>query len=74
MTVVEWLMPYEPTGEVQVVRGVLGRMLFSGDDALKPTDGLSGGETARPAEAVEARDFVRRERREHLRLARGESR
>lgn len=47
MTVLEWLMPYEPTGEVQVVRGVLGRMLFSGDDALKPTAGLSGGETAR---------------------------
>ncbi|HEV2471780.1 MAG TPA: ATP-binding cassette domain-containing protein [Chthonomonadales bacterium] len=47
LTTLEWLMPFEKTGEVQPVRGVLGRMLFSGDDALKPTEGLSGGETAR---------------------------
>src|SRR5437764_7393035 len=47
MTVLEWLSPFDPTGEPQVVRGVLGRMLFSGDDALKPTAGLSGGERAR---------------------------
>jgi ATPase subunit of ABC transporter with duplicated ATPase domains len=47
MTVVEWISPFDPTNEPQVVRGVLGRMLFSGDDALKPTAGLSGGERAR---------------------------
>jgi ATPase subunit of ABC transporter with duplicated ATPase domains len=29
------------------LRGVLGQMLFSGDDALKPTGALSGGEAAR---------------------------
>src|SRR6185369_9099622 len=29
------------------LRGVLGQMLFSGDDALKPTKALSGGEAAR---------------------------
>ncbi len=31
----------------QFVRGVLGRMLFSGDDAKKSTDELSGGESMR---------------------------
>ena len=29
------------------LRGLLGQMLFSGDDALKPTKALSGGEAAR---------------------------
>ncbi len=29
------------------LRGVLGQMLFSGDDALKRTEALSGGEAAR---------------------------
>ncbi len=29
------------------MRGLLGQMLFSGDDALKKTDALSGGEAAR---------------------------
>ena len=29
------------------LRGLLGQMLFSGDDALKQTNALSGGETAR---------------------------
>jgi ATPase subunit of ABC transporter with duplicated ATPase domains len=46
-TVVEWLQQYDPTGELQTVRGVLGRMLFSGDDGLKSVAALSGGETAR---------------------------
>ena len=29
------------------IRGVLGQMLFSGEEGLKPTDALSGGEAAR---------------------------
>ena len=29
------------------LRGLLGQMLFSGDDAMKPTRALSGGESAR---------------------------
>ena len=29
------------------MRGLLGQMLFSGEDALKPTEALSGGEAAR---------------------------
>ncbi len=47
MTSLDWIMQFEPTGDAQVVRGLLGRMLFAGDDALKQTDKLSGGETAR---------------------------
>src|SRR5271163_1025472 len=31
----------------QIVRGLLGRMLFSGDESLKATEALSGGEAAR---------------------------
>jgi len=47
-TALEWLMQFDAQGEgQQVVRGLLGRMLFTGDDSLKPTDALSGGETAR---------------------------
>ena len=46
-TVLQWLAQFEPNGDQQIVRGLLGRMLFSGDDALKPTGGLSGGEKAR---------------------------
>jgi ATPase subunit of ABC transporter with duplicated ATPase domains len=46
-TVLDWLMQFETEGDQQVVRSALGRMLFSGDEALKLTDALSGGETAR---------------------------
>jgi ATPase subunit of ABC transporter with duplicated ATPase domains len=46
-TALQWLAQFEPKGDHQIVRGLLGRMLFSGDDALKPTGALSGGETAR---------------------------
>ena len=47
MTALDWLMEFEKGEGQQHIRGLLGRMLFSGDDALKPTDGLSGGECAR---------------------------
>jgi len=47
MTALEWISQYEPTGDAQIVRGLLGRMLFAGEEALKQTDKLSGGETAR---------------------------
>jgi ATPase subunit of ABC transporter with duplicated ATPase domains len=46
-TVVDWLLQFEPNGDAQIVRGLLGRMLFSGEEALKPVTALSGGETAR---------------------------
>lgn len=47
LNALDWMMQFEKGEGQQVVRGLLGRMLFSGDDALKPTDGLSGGECAR---------------------------
>lgn len=46
-TALDWIMQFEPTGDQQIVRGLLGRMLFSGDEALKETSDLSGGEIAR---------------------------
>jgi ATPase subunit of ABC transporter with duplicated ATPase domains len=46
-TILDWLLPLEPTGDQQIVRGLLGRMLFSGDEALKETYKLSGGESSR---------------------------
>ena len=46
-TVYEWLFAHWPEKGEQHVRGVLGRMLFSGEDGKKPTATLSGGEAAR---------------------------
>ncbi len=47
-TLIEWLLRYaEPGTDVQEVRSVLGRMLFSGDMAKKSTAVLSGGEKSR---------------------------
>jgi ATPase subunit of ABC transporter with duplicated ATPase domains len=43
----EWLWQFKPDATQEEIRGFLGQMLFSGDDALKPTSGLSGGEQAR---------------------------
>ena len=45
---VEWLRQYSKEDEDEsFIRGFLGRMLFSGDDALKTVDVLSGGEKVR---------------------------
>ena len=46
-TLLEWLHDYDPMASQPELRAVLGQMLFSGDDALKMTDALSGGEAAR---------------------------
>lgn len=46
-TIVDWLMEYSSEKDVTFVRGFLGRMLFSGDDALKKVNVLSGGERVR---------------------------
>jgi ATPase subunit of ABC transporter with duplicated ATPase domains len=46
-TVLEWLHQWDPMASQEQLRGVLGQMLFSGDDAMKPTKALSGGESAR---------------------------
>ena len=46
-TVIEWLHQFKPGAAQEELRGLLGQMLFSGDDALKQTQALSGGESAR---------------------------
>ena len=47
MQVVEWLHQFDPDASRQDIHGLLGQMLFSGEDGYKRTDALSGGETAR---------------------------
>jgi ATPase subunit of ABC transporter with duplicated ATPase domains len=47
LTVVEWLHRFDPEASRQEIHGLLGQMLFSGEEGYKPTDALSGGETAR---------------------------
>ena len=47
LTAVEWLHRFDPDASRQDIHGLLGQMLFSGEEGLKPTDALSGGETAR---------------------------
>ncbi len=47
LTAVEWLHRFDPAASRQEIHGLLGQMLFSGEEGLKPTEALSGGETAR---------------------------
>jgi len=47
LTAVEWLHRFDPDASRQEIHGLLGQMLFSGEEGLKPTEALSGGETAR---------------------------
>ena len=46
-TIIEWLRQFSQVEEESYVRGFLGRMLFSGDESLKPVNVLSGGEKVR---------------------------
>ena len=46
-TAIGWLQQFDPQATHEELRGLLGRMLFSGEDALKSTNTLSGGESAR---------------------------
>ena len=46
-TAIDWLWQFDASANQQELRGLMGQMLFSGDDALKPTRALSGGESAR---------------------------
>src|SRR5579863_7515704 len=46
-TVMEWLRQFDLQATQEQLRAVLGQMLFSGEDALKATGALSGGESAR---------------------------
>ena len=51
LTLMEWLRQYVPPhvtdADEPFLRGFLGKMLFSGDDILKKTNVLSGGEKVR---------------------------
>ncbi|WAC07387.1 MAG: ATP-binding cassette domain-containing protein [Thermodesulfobacteriota bacterium] len=48
LNLVEWLGQYYPPTEGETFgRGFLGRMLFSGEEAMKKTEVLSGGERVR---------------------------
>ena len=51
LTLIEWLRQYVPPhvtdADEPFLRGFLGKMLFSGDDILKKTNVLSGGERVR---------------------------
>ncbi len=46
-TVYEWLYQYGTQETIGTIRGLLGRVLFSGDDVDKSVTSLSGGEQAR---------------------------
>jgi ATPase subunit of ABC transporter with duplicated ATPase domains len=47
LNLVEWLRQYSKDQDESFIRGFLGRMLFSGDEALKKASVLSGGEKVR---------------------------
>jgi ATPase subunit of ABC transporter with duplicated ATPase domains len=49
LTVAEWLHRWNPAAHVEDIRGILGQMLFSGEEGEKQTKALSGGEQARLA-------------------------
>ncbi|MBN2874214.1 MAG: ATP-binding cassette domain-containing protein [Spirochaetales bacterium] len=46
-SIVDWLKRYTSSDDETYIRSFLGRMLFSGDEALKPVRVLSGGEKVR---------------------------
>jgi ATPase subunit of ABC transporter with duplicated ATPase domains len=46
-TAFEWLYQFDELATQESIRGILGRLLFSGEAALKPLEALSGGEAAR---------------------------
>ena len=47
ISITEWLQRYTDSEDETYIRSFLGRMLFSGDEALKPVRVLSGGEKVR---------------------------
>ena len=47
LSLVDWLRQYSKEQDETFLRGFLGRMLFSGEEALKPARVLSGGEKVR---------------------------
>jgi ATPase subunit of ABC transporter with duplicated ATPase domains len=49
LTVAEWLHRWKSDAHIEDIRGILGQMLFSGEEGDKQTEALSGGEQARLA-------------------------
>jgi ATPase subunit of ABC transporter with duplicated ATPase domains len=47
LTCIDWLRQYDNDATNEELRGLLGQMLFTGEDGNKPTKALSGGEAAR---------------------------
>lgn len=47
LNLVDWLRQYSAEKDESYIRGFLGRMLFSGEEALKKSNVLSGGEKVR---------------------------
>ena len=47
INLVQWLQQFTTSDDESYLRGFLGRMLFSGDEALKSVNVLSGGEKVR---------------------------
>ena len=47
LTIIDWLRQFSEDKHESYIRGFLGKMLFSGDDALKKAQVLSGGEKMR---------------------------
>ena len=47
LDIMKWIGQYYEIDDETVLRGFLGRMLFSGDDVFKKVNVLSGGEKAR---------------------------
>jgi ATPase subunit of ABC transporter with duplicated ATPase domains len=47
LSITDWLRQFTSSDDETYIRSFLGRMLFSGDDALKPVRVLSGGEKVR---------------------------
>jgi ATPase subunit of ABC transporter with duplicated ATPase domains len=47
MTLIDWLRQYSPDPDESFIRGFLGKMLFSREEATKMTNVLSGGERVR---------------------------
>jgi ATPase subunit of ABC transporter with duplicated ATPase domains len=46
-TALDWLRQFDEKASTEELRGLLGQMLFQREEAMKPTEALSGGETAR---------------------------
>ncbi len=47
ITIFEWLQQYDLQASNEELRGLLGQMLFRGEEGMKMTEVLSGGEAAR---------------------------